>query len=126
MKAFFAILFSSFFLLSTMQQTTIYLLYKLNERSITEHYCINKNIPGSCCHGKCHLNKTIARSESDNTNGAASSLNIKVKEVEVICQQLEKDNPLTTPVFLSSTLIYTPVLSDGHHASLIKPPAVLG
>jgi hypothetical protein len=126
MKAFFAILFSCFFMLTTMQQTAILLLYKLNEKTITEKYCVNKKVPGSCCHGKCHLNKTIAKSESENTRNPFSTSNIKIKEVEVYCQQLlTTEAPvLSTP---STTIsLYSSSLLEGFSFSLIKPPAVLG
>lgn len=127
MKAFAAILFSVFFLLTTMQQTTFLLLYKLNEKSITQKYCVNKNVAGSCCHGKCHLNKTISKAENeDSKNPFSSSIN-KVKEVEVFCHQLQK---ITLPSLFSKEHVhashYASLLLEGVGHALIKPPAVLG
>ena len=125
MKAFTAILFSLFFLLTTMQQATFLLLYKLNEKSITEKYCVNKMVPGTCCHGKCHLNKTMAKSERD-TKNPFSTTNIKIKEVEVILLQLQKETLFlqhSIQPFLSN---YSSALLDGSSFSLIKPPVVLG
>lgn len=113
-------------MLTTMQQTAFLLLYKLNEKTITEKYCVNKKVPGSCCHGKCHLNKTFAGSETENTRNPFSSTNIKIKEVEVYCQQL---TTMKTPVLLTvsaSTTLYASSLLEGFSFSLIKPPAVLG
>ena len=126
MKAFCAVIFSVFFLLTTMQTTAFFLLYKLNEKNITEKYCVNKNVPGSCCHGKCHLNKTIAKSENENSKNPFSTTNIKIKEVEIICQQLLQP---AIPSSLQLTLIFSPVsfsLLEGYGKSLIKPPAVFG
>lgn len=127
MKAIAAILFSVFFLLTTLQQTTFLLLYKLNEKSITEKYCVNKNVAGSCCHGKCHLNKTIAKSENENDKNPFSNLNIKVKEVEIFCQQLQKKSSVEVIVDkLNTEYSYTSLLQEGVSSSLIKPPTVLG
>ncbi len=103
------------------------LLYKLNEKSITEKYCVNKNVAGSCCKGKCHLNKTIAKSEDENEKNPFSNLNVKVKEVEVFCQQLQNLSSFEIITDKLNTIyLYSPLLLEGVSSSLIKPPTVLG
>ena len=129
MKSLFAILFSVFFLLTTMQQTSFYLLYKLNEKSITEKYCVNKNVKNSCCKGSCHLNKTIANAEKEISNNPFSTLNIKIKEVEIFFTSLNKLQQIQT-IFFSNfnqnkTHQYIAILLDGFSLTPIKPPAVL-
>ncbi|MGV4529966.1 hypothetical protein [Ornithobacterium rhinotracheale] len=32
--------------------------FKLNEQYIAQNLCENKEVPGSDCHGKCHLQAT--------------------------------------------------------------------
>lgn len=129
MKAIFAILFSLFFLLTTMQEATFMLLYKLNEKSITEKYCVNKSKPASTCHGKCHLEKTISASETDNNTNPFSILNLKVKEIEIFFSQVYKIQEITSTDFTSFTQLkskyFTSIILDGFAFSLIKPPAVL-
>jgi len=130
MKAFFAILFSAFFLLTTMQEATFMLLYKLNEKSITEKYCVNKNVVGSCCKGSCHLNKTIAKTENEDSKNPFTTLNIKVKEIEVFYSQLYKIQEIISVIYSVSNKTnafgYDASLADGCTFSLIKPPTVLG
>lgn len=126
MKACCALIFSVFFLLTSMQTTAFLLLYKLNEKKITERYCVNKSVPGSCCRGKCHLNKTIAKSENENTRNPFSTTNVKIKEIEIICLQLLH---AVIPSSLNITLLREPYsfsLLKGFAFSLIKPPAVFG
>lgn len=128
MKALSAILFSMFFLLTTMQEASLYLMYKLNEKSITEKYCINKAKPTSNCHGKCHLNKTISKAENENTNNPFSVLNLKVKEVEVYLQHFYKINIETLDAFIVSANFntnYSSTILKGVTQSPIKPPTVL-
>ena len=128
MKALSAILFSMFFLLTTMQEASLYLMYKLNEKSITEKYCINKAKPTSNCHGKCHLNKTISKAENENTNNPFSVLNLKVKEVEVYLQHFYKINIETLDafiVFVSFNTNYSSPILNGVTQTPIKPPTVL-
>lgn len=130
MKAIIAILFSLFFLLTTMQQTSFYLLYKLNEKSITEKYCVNKNVKNSSCKGSCHLNKTIANAEKQNSSNPFSIFNIKLKEVEIFFKTL--NNTQEIQIVFSSYFIqnniyrYVSILLDGFSTSLIKPPNFLG
>ncbi len=126
MKALCAILFSVFFLLTTTQQTTFFILYKLNEKAITEQYCVNKSKVESHCNGKCHLNKTIAKSEKEDTKNPFSTLNIKIKEVEVFFNKIVKPETATLSFQLNHKSNYTSLLLEGFHTSLIKPPTALG
>lgn len=126
MRFISAIVFSIFFLLTTMQQTTLFLLYKLNEKEITEKYCVNKNIAGSCCHGKCHLNKAIAKTENENTGNPFAAFTLKIKEIEIICHQLQYTVYLNTPVITIHNGIDGFSVLEGYQTPLVKPPAVLG
>jgi len=125
-KAIASILFSFFFLLTTMQQTTFLLVYKLDEKSITEKYCVNKNVKNSCCHGSCHLNKTLAKSENEDNRNPFSTLNIKIKEVEIFFNKILKAETPFSSLLLKHSSYYISHLSEGFHTSLLKPPVVLG
>ncbi len=109
-----------------MQQTTFLLMYKLNEKSITEKYCVNKNVKNSCCHGSCHLNKTLAKSENEDNRNPFSTLNIKIKEVEIFFNQIVKTEAPASTLRLKHKSNYISHLSEGFHTSLLKPPTVLG
>lgn len=128
MKALCAILFSMFFLLTTMQEASLYLLYKLNEKSITEKYCVNKNVKGSCCKGSCHLNKTISKAENEGNKNPFSALNLKVKEVEVYLQHFYQINIEGLGNFTISSnnkINYSAAILKGVTQTPIKPPTVL-
>lgn len=109
-----------------MQQTTFLLVYKLDEKSITEKYCVNKNVKNSCCHGSCHLNKTLAKSETEDNRNPFSTLNIKIKEVEIFFNQIFKTETPASTLRLKHISNYISRLFEGFHTSLLKPPAVLG
>jgi hypothetical protein len=124
LKALSSILLSFFLLFSGMQPAVFYLVYKLNEKAITEKYCINKNNPRSCCHGKCHLDKTIAASEKESAKNPLS-LTFKLKDVEFIVY--EKMLPM---LFVNETKIefcsvYSDRLSSGFTHLPSRPPVVL-
>jgi hypothetical protein len=44
--------------------------YTVNKDYIIKNLCINRDKPKSCCEGKCHLNKELAKSDtsSETTN----------------------------------------------------------
>lgn len=113
-----------------MQEATFMLLYKLNEKSITEKYCVNKNVEGSCCKGSCHLNKTIAKAENEDSKNPFSILNLKVKEIEIFYSQLYKIQEISLSVSLNLSQLkskyYSSIVLDGFASSLIKPPTILG
>jgi hypothetical protein len=129
MKALGAILFSVFFLLTTMQEATFLFLYKLNEKAITEKYCVNKAKPMEHCNGKCHLNKTIAKAETETAQNPFSVLNLKVKEVEIYIQQFYQLHEVcntTNVTFAGYGRNFNAHLLDGVSSAPVKPPTVLG
>ncbi len=109
-----------------MQQTTFLLVYKLDEKSITEKYCVNKNVKNSCCHGSCHLNKTLAKSENEDNRNPFSTFNMKIKEVEIFFNKILKAETPFSSLLLKHSSYYISHLSEGFHTSLLKPPVVLG
>ena len=123
MKSVSAILLATLFLLANMQQTVYVCLYQLNKKAITEKYCVNKNVKGSCCKGKCYLEKTIAQSEKE-TQNPFSLLNLKLKDTELLYQPLQW---LAQQASLD-LILHKPdqqyMLLDGPHNSPLKPPAV--
>lgn len=128
MKTLLTISFSFFFLLSTIPETTLLLLYKLNEKSITEKYCVNKAKLEKHCNGKCHLKKTIEKTVSETAQNPFSVLNLKVKEVEIYLQQFYQTYEvcITSDITTAGYGRYfnTPLL-DGVSSAPVKPPAVL-
>ncbi len=129
MKSISAIVLAVFFLFTTMQETSLYLLYKLNEKSITEKYCINKTIKNSCCKGSCHFTKTIQKAEQENRTNPLSEIVLKIKEVEIYFQPF---SPKIEAIILSEVLINLYRTNDrynllkGISPTLIKPPTFLG
>jgi hypothetical protein len=127
MKVLGVIIFSFIFLLTTMQEASFMLLYKLNEKTITEKYCINKNKVNSCCKGSCHLNNTLVKADTESTKNPFTTLNLKVKEIELIFNEilvvqhinLSKIKEHIFPNIVSNLL-------NGFFPTLLKPPCFLG
>lgn len=127
MKSSFAILFSILFLLTSMQQTTVYILYKLNQKSITEKYCINKKVKNSCCKGSCHLKDTLNKIDKEDSKNPTSTFNLKVKEIELILYKIP--NIQYAQLSENYNQFFTTEISNlsiGIKSTLLKPPCFLG
>ncbi|HEX5003390.1 MAG TPA: hypothetical protein VFW78_12920 [Bacteroidia bacterium] len=45
----------------------------VNKKFISSVLCVNRNVPGSTCHGKCHLKKELAKDETDLPSGESKT-----------------------------------------------------
>ncbi|MGO3183849.1 MAG: hypothetical protein ACTIJ9_13565 [Aequorivita sp.] len=66
-KKVFSVLMSLVFLLVISQHAVIIVHFKLNQQSIENKYCINKNKPELKCNGKCYLNKELKESKKSDS-----------------------------------------------------------
>lgn len=110
-----------------MQHTTVFLLYKINQKSITEKYCINKNKKNSCCKGSCHLNSTLNKIDKEDSKNPLASLNFKIKEIELLLYKLpaiqfKNDIKTSKPVFAN----ITSAICTGFIITPHQPPCFLG
>lgn len=48
--------------------------FSVHQDFIAKVLCINKDVPGSTCNGKCHLKKQLKKTEEDKHNKTASIL----------------------------------------------------
>ena len=122
MKVFFTIFCSILFLMTTMQQTMIYLLYKLDQQEITEEYCINKEMKNSTCHGKCHLQKVYKKIQQEQDHNPTSSLSFKIKDVEYFLNKNKKICVVEYSIQMHFYLHNTSSSHEGFLLALVKPP----
>ena len=59
-----------------------YIEYALNKDFIAKNFCVNKEKPKSCCHGKCYLEKQVKKSSETNDDKEKNS-NKKIQNEEV-------------------------------------------
>jgi hypothetical protein len=50
--------------LQTFSKWCLILEYQVNRDFISKNLCVNRYRPSCCCHGKCYLNKKMAKDES--------------------------------------------------------------
>lgn len=69
MKSVFSVLLMVLSLLIGFQPAIIVMHFKLNQNTIEQEFCINKNAPELQCHGTCFLRKKLQ--EADNSDSAS-------------------------------------------------------
>lgn len=81
--------------------------YALNKEYIAKNLCVNRDKPKSCCEGKCHLKKELAKS---NTSEDAEENNSSKKSQPKHIDEFIRNQVKTSTVF-EKELQY-PVLSE--------------
>jgi hypothetical protein len=74
MKYLLAIAFFVMTVVQTFSKMMLMLGYEWNKDYIARNLCINRDKPKSCCHGKCFLNKKMAREESPQSNSGERTI----------------------------------------------------
>lgn len=64
-----------------------FLEYEVFHDYIVKHLCVNRDVPGSCCEGKCYLEKSL------NKAGAGATSDKENKAPEKRIQQFESNLP---------------------------------
>ncbi len=47
---------------------TVYAGFNFNKNYIANSLCKNKDVPGSCCKGKCYLNKEVQKADDESSS----------------------------------------------------------
>ncbi len=60
-----SIILASTILFASLQKTLVFTFYELEKDYVIEQLCINKDVPGSCCKGKCFIEKQTSEKEAE-------------------------------------------------------------
>jgi hypothetical protein len=124
MNKFFALSLLVFYLMVMMRPFTPYLNYAINKDYIANTLCENKDKPVMHCNGKCHLEKELKKTASEDSK-PQTSLRINVEEY--ISNNPEDANNITgnAPIIISK--VNSPYLENYSFNNITKifhPPLV--
>lgn len=116
------------FTLQVSANVLLWVHYEWNKTYISKTLCEKKDIPDSCCKGKCFLKKQVEKQEelpntTNNTSKEQKSIkyqNIKDTFLDAFAYTFELSQIYS--VNASSFCVY--FLLQGHHKTLEKPPQV--
>jgi hypothetical protein len=96
--------------------------FSINQKELTELFCVNKQTPSTHCDGKCYLNKKLKETDQDTQQGSTVPVKHKSATEEVwFCEQTIF---LTAP---ASNHILQIAVSPNHynfqaHHTIFQPP----
>lgn len=104
-------------------------VYYVNQKTIIEKYCINKNTPSKHCNGKCYLNRKIKQYEQGETqknesNNVGSNINIKL-DTFIFNNYTEKEK-LTDIIDNTFSSFQKPIYHSPFLAGIFHPPSTIG
>ena len=99
-----------------------YVDYTFNKEYISKNFCINKDIPGNCCHGKCYLNKQLQKNTLSNDSDRDN--NNKKFQDKRLDDHFKANGIVTIPSVTDFTLIiyYNAYISDSFLFPAFVPP----
>ena len=111
-------------LLSSFSSMVSFAGYEWNKSFIARVLCINKDVPQSGCHGKCHLKKELQKQEDQQSK---SGNPIKEKETTWSFAISAADSFQSVPVEINTTHFSykTELLDIPFVKSVFHPPAIL-
>lgn len=120
MRSFWAISLIFLLLINIFSVGILKLSYEANKDYFTQNFCINKDKPLLKCNGKCHLNKTIKKTEeAKGSESEFKNFNFAF-EFETLATQFNFSAQALELYKLSSSLIYQ--LQAGIFSSIYRPP----
>lgn len=94
--------------------------YESNKAYFTEKFCVNKAKPQMKCQGKCHLNKTLKKIDSNqNKDKSAQNLSISFEYLPTVAFAFTIENSIVSENNIYSN---TNIFSFLYFSELNKPP----
>lgn len=117
MKNTLSIFVGLLILLLSVQKTLVFSFYELEKDYVISQLCINKDVPGSCCKGKCFIEKQTSEKEAEGI-------------IINVLKNIKEDLFFSKTTTSQSTIVFTqkihtiehPILLSSYHNKLIKPP----
>ncbi|WP_165870315.1 hypothetical protein [Albibacterium bauzanense] len=107
-------------LLIGFQQAIIVMHFKLNQDTIEQEFCINKDKPELQCHGTCYLKKQLQQKED--TESASINIYQKVDMLPVAVIELETQCLITE--LSPKRFIYKETLYTEPYRDIFVPPPI--
>ncbi len=117
----FSLILMSIFLFVVSQQAIVIMNFKLNQKAITEQFCINKAKPELQCNGKCHLTKELQETEHTDSEKRMNTKNFDL----VYYQDSEFKISNFNITQIKVKLIYIEFQHSEPYLEVLKPPPLL-
>jgi hypothetical protein len=118
----YSIFFLSVLSLYLIRPIIPFIEYAVNKDYIAKNLCINRDKPKSCCAGKCHLKKELAKSDTSSENeGKDNSQKPQQKQIsEFLKTQIKVYHPIERT--FSQAILADPKVLKNAASSIFVPP----
>ncbi len=117
MKNSLSIFVGLLILLLSVQKTLVFSFYELEKDYVIEQLCVNKDVPGSCCKGKCFIEKRTSEKEAEG---------IIINVLKNIKEDLFFSKTTISHIAIAITQTTQSrdhsILLSAYHTKLLKPP----
>lgn len=97
------------------------LSYEINKDYIAKNICINREVQGNCCKGKCYLQKKLA-SDDDQQKPFNKTTDTKDIQSDFYLQELVRISFEIKPAINHRSPFYINGISQEYIASVFQPP----
>ncbi len=119
-----SIIISLLFIYTINFKSFVTINYLVNQTTITELFCINKDKPQLECNGKCHLTKELIKAESENTETPFPQ-SINEFNTEFISYITDENTlPSTAVINKNKWLNYSESIINMDYTIITPPPKV--
>ena len=87
-------------LLMGFQQAIVIVHFKLNQQTLEEQFCVNKNRPEMNCHALCFLKKKLRNQDEGASNGLSNYKKIDLMHTDLIVLRPEAFEPLMNQIHI--------------------------
>jgi len=118
----YSIFFLSVLILYILRPVIPFIEYAVNKDYIVKNLCVNRDKPKSCCAGKCHLKKELAKNDTTSENEEKNnSKNGQQKQIsEFLKTQNKQYHPITKT--LLQAILSPPRIQENAGPSIFIPP----
>ncbi|WP_179351970.1 hypothetical protein [Winogradskyella vidalii] len=121
MHKVFSLIMTLLFLFVVSQQAVVIMHFKLNQKAITEQFCVNKDQPELHCNGKCHLSKELQETEPSDSEKIMTTKNLDLAFDSNPEFEIEPHNSITNKL----NMVYIEFHHLEPYLEILVPPPML-
>lgn len=117
-KRVFSVFMAFLFLLIVSQRALIIVHFKLNQGTIAQKFCVNKNKPELQCQGLCYLKKELQKTD----NNDLETISFYKDFVMISVTQFEFETKIKETIIHFKAILYREFVPKDPYFEIFKPP----
>lgn len=106
----------------TASKSLVQLAFVIDQERIAAEECVERNVPDSCCHGKCVLQDRLEAIDTATHPEGEEQQAPELPEIALVLPSVSTPCFSSEPVRIRRFCGEKKALTQGHHLRLLKPP----